>query len=78
MKIEIVKETKPDLNEESGQKTWYWVKLDGVFGEGSRPFHTEEEAIRYYDVMKQFFLNNGSFESVAEIIKCEDLTIPAL
>jgi len=73
MKIEIVKETKPDLNEEAGQKTWYWVKIDGVFGEGSKPFHTEEEATRYYDIMKQFFLSNGTFEAVTEILKSENI-----
>lgn len=76
MRIEIVKETKLDLNEESGQKVWYWVKIGGVYGEGSKPFHAEEDAQKYYDTIKQFFLNNGSFETVEEVLKSEELEIP--
>jgi hypothetical protein len=77
MKLELTKEIKPSVDDESGVKIWYWVVVDGSRGSGaSKPFHKQEDAYRYYKALKAFYEANGTFESVSETILSETIETP--
>lgn len=73
MKLELVRERKVDLSEESGIKTWYWVLVNGEHSGSSRPFTTEKDAQEYYDALKSFYLANGTCETITETFKSEEI-----
>jgi hypothetical protein len=76
MKLELIKETKVDIAEPSGQKTWYWVVVNGIRIGPSNVFHDQEQAQKYYDGLKAFHLNHGTFESVKETLQSETIETP--
>jgi hypothetical protein len=77
MKLEIRKETKTSLENESGVVVWYWVVVDDNVGlAASRPFNTQESAEKYYATLKSFYSTNGTFGTVTEILLSETIETP--
>jgi hypothetical protein len=73
MKLEIVKETKPIIGE-NGEDVWYWVKCNGDYGKGSKPFRTMKEAQSYYNAIKLFYEEYGQVGEISEILISEEVT----
>jgi len=73
MKLELIKEAKVDISDPSGVKIWYWVVVNDVKAGASNVFHDQESAEKYYNAMKAFHLNHGTFEPVVETLLSETI-----
>lgn len=73
MKIELTKETKVDMDEPTGTKTWYWVVINDSRVSPSSVFHEQEKAKKYFTAIKEHYSKHNTFKAAIEVLLSETI-----